>query len=271
MKTIAIANEKGGVGKTTVALNLALALAEKGLCTLLVDLDPQGGIGHSLKREDAELLGLADLLMGQASASQAVLGTRLESLALLPRGRLDPVDVPEFELALHSPSVLKKALNKATSDFERVLLDCPSGLGLISRRALAVSDFALVPFQAEPLCLRSVSRVLRVIEQVKNQENENLQLLGILATMVERDRDVSHDVMAELWTDFAGVLDTVIPRNEVFLDASQRGLPVGYLGGRTPPEARRFQVLASEVEAVMEELTLTGSQDDVERQERALL
>ena len=271
MNTIAIANEKGGVGKTTIALNLALALAERGSATLLVDLDPQGGLGHSLKREDAELMGLADLLMGEVSESEAILRTRLQSLAILPRGRLDPVDVPDFEAALHSPGVLAKALQAVSQEFHYVLLDCPSGLGMITRRALALSDFALIPFQAEPLCLRSVSRVLRVVERVQATENPKLQLLGILATMVEREHDASHAVMMELWTDFAGVMDTVIPRNEIFATASLKGLPVGYLSGPLPPEARRFQVLASEVEALIAELSPQGAQDDVERPERALL
>ncbi len=271
MNTIVIANEKGGVGKTTIALNLALALAERGSSTLLVDLDPQGGLGHSLKREDAELMGLADLLMGEVSAPEAVLKTRLDHLSILPRGRLDPVDVPDFELALHAPGVLAKALNSVGQGCDFMLLDCPSGLGMITRRALSYGDFVLVPFQAEPLCLRSVSRVLRVVERVQTTENPRLQLLGILATMVNRDVDASHAVMMELWTDFAGVLDTVIPRDEVFATASLKGLPVGYLGGRLPPEARRFQVLASEVEALIAELSPQGAQDDVERPERALL
>lgn len=271
MNTIVIANEKGGVGKTTVALNLALALAERGSSTLLVDLDPQGGLGHSLKREDAELIGLADLLMGEVSPDDAVLTTRLSALTILPRGRLDPVDVPEFEAALHAPGVLANALQSVSHGQDFALLDCPSGLGMITRRALALADFALVPFQAEPLCLRSVSRVLRVLERVQATENPRLQLLGILATMVEREHDASHSVMMELWTDFAGVMDTVIPRNEIFATASLKGLPVGYLGGRLPPEARRFQVLASEVEALIAELSPQGAQEDVERPQRELL
>jgi chromosome partitioning protein len=270
MSTIAILNEKGGVGKTTVSLNLALALAERGSKTLLVDLDPQGGLGHSLKRDDAELQGLADLLMGQTGAKDAVLPTKLPALSLLPRGRLDPMDVPDFELALHAPGVLARTLDSVSAGYDHVLLDCPSGIGLITRKALSVARFALIPFQAEPLCLRSVSRVLRVIEQVKAKDNAALQLLGILATMVEREQDASHAVMMELWTDFAGVLDTVIPRHEIFATASLRGLPVAYLGGPVPPEARRFGVLAAEVEGLIAEFEGRG-QDNDSRPERSLL
>ena len=158
MRRICIASQKGGIGKTTVALNLAVAMAERGRKTLLVDLDPQGGIGLSLARGDTALAGLADLLMGQVSAGEALLPTKLPGLTLLPRGRLDAVDACEYEQALFGPGVLEGALGQVDAPFDAVLLDTPSGLGLVTRAALGVSDYVLVPFQTESLALRSLTQ-----------------------------------------------------------------------------------------------------------------
>jgi chromosome partitioning protein len=267
---IAIASEKGGVGKTTVALNLALALAERGRRVLLVDLDPQGGIGHALSRSDTEYEGLAEILMGEQSSEGAIVTTKLPELCLLPRGRLDPADACDFELSLHGTDVLSRLLEPVKSRFDYVLLDTPSGTGLVTRAALNTSDYVIIPFQAEPLCLRSLARALRVIERVRSTDNPRLALLGVLPTMVDRDDEASQVVMAEVWSGFDCVFDTVIPRAEVFTNASLRGVPVGYLKGPVSPEARRFGVLATEVEATIESLT-ERSEPDVERPQRALL
>ena len=203
-------------------------------------------------------------------AADAVMQTRLPTLALLPRGRLDPVDACDYEIALYSPGVLRAVLDQVSPNFEYMLLDTPSGVGLVTRSALSVANFALIPFQSEPLSLRSLSRVLRVIERVRSSDNPGLQLLGVLPTMVDRRKDVSHSVMMEVWTGFEGVFDTAIPRADVFAAASMAGLPIGYLGGPASPEARRFEVLASEVEAVIDQLS-PRSHQDVERPQRALL
>ncbi len=267
---IAVASQKGGTGKTTVALNLALALAERGERTLLFDLDPQGGIGHSLCRGDSKLAGIADVLMGVCRPADAVLQTKLHTLALLPRGRLDPVDVCEFEQALRRPGVLTEVLEEVERDRSVVIFDTPSGVGHPTRGALAAADFVLVPVQGEPLALRTIGQMLRVIEHVRDQENHNLQLLGILPTMVERHKTTSLNVLIAAWRDLAAVMETTIPRADVFASASEIGLPLAYLGGRPTPEARRFELLASEVMTVIEEL---GSPEDehVERPQRALL
>lgn len=267
---IALISEKGGVGKTTVALNLSVALTERGHRVLLVDLDPQGAVGHALSREDAELQGLAELLLGQIEADEAVLSTKLPGLSLLPRGSLDPVDVVDFEQALRKPELLHKTLSKYDSQTDFVLLDCPSGLGQIPRAALDVADFALLPFQAEALCLRTASRVLRVIERVRDTTNPKLQLLGIVPTMVERLQEASQSVLVDLWTGFAGVLETTIPRHSVFATASLKGVPVSFLGGTLAPEARRFHLLAAEVEGLVEQL-LPRSHTHDDRKERTLL
>lgn len=267
---IVIASQKGGVGKTTVALHLALALAERGRAILLVDLDPQGGIGLSLAKADAELAGLADLLMGQISASEAVIPTQVPKLSLLPRGRLDPIDICEFEQALYAPGVLDSALQDVEGAFDLVLLDTPSGLGMITRGALRASRYVLLPFQAATLSLRSIAQALRVVEHVKSVENPSLALLGILPTMADREAEISQEILVDIWTGFSGVLDTVIPKAEVFARGSREGVPIGFLGGRPSPEVRRFDALAAEVESVLE--TLSPREDrHVDRPKRTLL
>jgi len=253
-RRLAIASQKGGVGKTTVALNLAVSLAEKGRRTLLVDLDPQGGVGLSLARGDAELAGLAELLMNQADPAQAVMSTQLPGLRLLPRGRLDPTDVGGFELEAGNPAALEAALSRVDGGMDVVLLDTPSGLGRVTAAALAVADFVLLAFQTESLSLRSVSQSLRVIEHVQNTQNPKLRLLGILPTLVERERPSALAVLGEIWNGFPDALETTIPRAEVFARASEQGIPVSFLAGATTPEARRFDLLADELDARMDRI-----------------
>lgn len=269
-KRIVIASQKGGVGKTTVALHLALALAERGRRTLLVDLDPQGGIGLSLARADAELPGIADRLMNVVTAEEAVVQTHERALSLLPRGRLDPVDVCEFEQALYAPGVLDGLLNEVEDRFDYVILDTPSGLGMITRGALRDAEFVLLPFQATALSLRSIAQALRVVEHVRGGENPRLTLLGILPTMADRDQEPSNEVMVDIWTGFSGVLDTVIPRSDVFAHASHQGLPVGFLGGPPSIEARRFETLAAEVEGLIETMSPSEARN-ADRPQRKLL
>lgn len=269
-RRLAVVSQKGGVGKTTIALNLSLAFAESGRKTLLVDLDPQGGIAHSLAKQDAELPGVAELLVGAFEPEDVVVRTKVPGLGLLPRGRLDPIDVGAFETAIGSRGVLERMLASVEAGYDVTVVDTPSGLGVVARGVLAVADFVLLPFQAEPLALRSLVQALRVVDYVQGGENPRLELLGILPTMVERTKDPSHGVMMELWSHFDGVLETTVPRADVFAIASERGVPVGFLAGPPAPEARRFDVLARELADRMDRTSMEG-RTHVERLERTLL
>jgi len=263
---IALASQKGGAGKTTVCLNLAVAWAERGKRTLVIDLDPQGAIGLSLARDELAFSGLAEVLTGAQSLRDAILPTKLPTLSLLPRGRLDPCDVTEYEKMMNEPGVFRDLLRSASSGFDIVLMDSPSGVGMITRAALGSADFVLVPFQAEALTLRSVTQLLRVIDHVRTRENDSLTLLGILPTMVELEKAPALDVMGAVWSGLAGVLETMIPRADVFAQASQLGLPVAFLAGKPTPEARRFGLLANELDARIADFA-TGGEDEQPQRE----
>ena len=250
MSTIAVVSAKGGVGKTTVALNLSLSLAERGLRTLLVDLDPQGAVGHSLRKGDTEWPGLVDVLAGVIRIEDCIVRTGEPRLAILPRGRLDPIDAIEFEDRIFLPEVLGGLLGPVADEFDRIVIDTPAGVGAATRGALSVADWALVVFKAEPLALRTIQQTLRIIEHIATTTNPGLALMGILPTMVDLQKEYTQAPLVELWTGFAGVLDTTIPRSDSVARASMLGIPIAYHAGALPPEARRFDQLAAELEAI---------------------
>ena len=268
--TIVLASTKGGTGKTTCALNLAVALAEKGRSILLVDLDPQGSIGFALAKKDTEWRGLAEYLMEEVSLDDAILKTKLKGLDIFPRGKLSAVDICEYERALYDTDALSEIAVKIGGRYDYILMDTPSGIGMVTRAALRASRFLLTTLQAEPLALRSVAQILHVVEHVQQTENPNLKLLGILPTMVNLENDTSLGVMNTVWSGFGGVMDTYVPRAGVFLAASEAGLPIDFLPGKKRPEARRFEMLSMEIEMTIAQL---GEKDEEshERVQRELI
>jgi chromosome partitioning protein len=265
MHVIAIASQKGGVGKTTISLNLGLSLARAGNRTLIMELDAQGSLGLSLGLPDRARPGVAEVLTGTEPLESVLTRTRDPQLHVLCVGRVDPTTVAGFEDALSRGSSISGLVAKLASDFDIVLCDCPAGLGKVSARAIEAATHVLSPLQAEPLALRSVGQILALIDRIRSEKNPKLQLLGVVLSMFDRKTPASLEVAETLWTKFPGgiILDTVIPRDETFLEASLRGSPLLLMQKRPPPLARVFDQLASDV---MDRLETPGEKkedDDV--------
>jgi chromosome partitioning protein len=247
---VAVASQKGGVGKTTVALNLAYAWARRGLRTALVDVDPQGAIGLSLSKRLSHGPGLWDWLHGRALRPLMV-KTRLEALTLLPAGRIPATESQAFQARLEDGAVLGRLLGEL-EDFALVLFDTPSGFVGATLGALRASRWALTPVQAEPIAARTLMRTVETIGALR-REGAGVELLGILLTMVQRGDASSAAIADDLWRTVPRhlMLDSHIPRDPLLLEASNAGVPVGLLRKRPPAVALEFDQLAAELEERM--------------------
>jgi chromosome partitioning protein len=250
MHVVSVSSQKGGVGKTTIALNLGLALARAGSRTLLTEFDAQGSLGLSLGLADRARAGIAEVLTGSETVEAVLQRTREAQLSVLSVGRVDPTTVAGFEDALTRPGAIQSLLEAAKAQgFDVVLIDCPAGLGKVTTRALEAATHVLSPLQAEPLALRSVGQILALIDRIKAGKNPRLELLGFVLSMFDRNVPASLDVAETLWTKFPPgvVLDAIIPRDEIFLEASLRGAPLTLMQKKPPPISRRFDQLASDI------------------------
>ncbi|MCA8970085.1 MAG: ParA family protein [Planctomycetes bacterium] len=242
---IALAGMKGGIGKTTIAIHLAAALAKRGKRTLLIDLDPQGGV--DLFFATGRLTGLADYLMDRVPISRTLKRTKFDDLGLIARGKLDPVDCPEFEHTLARTSAVEDLLDLLDSRFEFVIMDLPCGLGAVTRTGLRVADHVLVPVVPEPMCNRSISQACRVIEWIREHQNPGLDLLGLIPTMIEADDVPGLEALRSVWCGFASNVDAAIPRSSQLIECSRLRKPLQML--ENPPQSllARFERLADEV------------------------
>jgi chromosome partitioning protein len=248
MKVLSVVSQKGGVGKTTVALNLAYAFASRGHRVLLVDTDPQGGIGLSLQKLQPGP-GLAGFVARGLALAKVTVKTRLEGLSLLPVGNIAIQDTHAFASRLLDGRALERLTAEAAAGFDLLVLDTPSGFTGVTLGALRVSDGAVSPLQAEPLALRSASQLLEVLSALRTQ-GSRVTLAGFVLTMLDLRNADSLAVATETWLEFpdAAVLQTNIPRDPVFLKASSAGVPVGLLSRRPPPIAELFKQVAGELE-----------------------
>src|SRR5262245_20580210 len=177
MHVLAIASQKGGVGKTTISLNLGLALARAGNRTLIMELDAQGSLGLSLGLPDRARPGIAEVLTAAEPLEAVLTRTRDPQLHVLCVGRVDPTTVSGFDEALTRGTVIPSLLARLAAEFDVVLVDCPAGLGKVTTRALEASSHVLSPLQAEPLALRSVGQILALIDRIRAEKNPRLTLL----------------------------------------------------------------------------------------------
>jgi chromosome partitioning protein len=227
MKIVAIANQKGGVGKTTTAVNLSVALAEKKLRVLLIDLDPQANATSSLGMQEIEGESIYESLLGENSVTEKVSPTRFSGLFLVPAD-LD-LSGAEVEIARMSDHLtrLAKALSVFRSDetFDFIMLDCPPSLGILMTNALAAADEILTPIQCEYFALEGLVKIVRVVEQVRDSgANENVEIGGILMTMFDSRTNLSAQVVAEVRQHFGErVYRTVIPRTVRLSEAPSFG------------------------------------------------
>jgi chromosome partitioning protein len=247
-RVLAVVNQKGGVGKTTTAINLSAALALEGFSCLLIDIDPQANstAGYGVAR-DEERRSIYDVLVGEATIEEATLPTEIEKLKLVPSSK-DLIGA-NVELIQQEERALKlrKALEAVRGSYDFILLDCPPALDLLTLNALVASDGLVVPMQAEYFALEGLSELMHTLDRVKESFNPTLRVEGILLTMYDDRTNLTQQVASNLREHFGEkVFKTSIPRNVRLAEAPSYGKPVALYDARSKG-AESYRELALEL------------------------
>ena len=229
-RIISIANQKGGVGKTTTTINLATALAAIGKRVLIVDLDPQGNASTGLGIDAADrLVSSYDVIMGQRPAREAAVETAVPGLSIIP-STMDLLGV-EMEIAARADRALRlrnalRGPKQTAPDADYILIDCPPSLNLLTLNSMAAADSVLVPLQCEFFALEGLSQLLKTVEQVRTSLNRDLDIQGIVMTMYDGRNNLANQVVEDVRAHMGDrVYQTVIPRNVRVSEAPSYGKP----------------------------------------------
>ena len=247
-RIIAIANQKGGVGKTTTAINLSACLAEKGQKVLAIDMDPQGNMssGLGLDKNSVEKT-IYDLIIGESEVEEVLQKNALENLDILPAN----VDLSAAEIELigidEKEYIVKKAIEKIKDAYDYVIIDCPPSLSMLTINAMTTADSVLVPIQCEYYALEGLSQLIHTVELVKERLNPVLEIEGVVFTMYDARTNLSLQVVENVKDNLnQTIYKTIIPRNIRLAEAPSHGLPINHYDPRSTG-SESYMMLADEV------------------------
>ena len=247
-KTVAIANQKGGVGKTTTAVNLSACVAQLGKRVLAIDIDPQGNMTSGLGVDkDSVAASIYDLLINRTDAREAIIGTQIDGLDLIPAN----IELAGAEVELVSmmarEQVLKRALYAVQNDYDYVFIDCPPSLGLLTLNSLTAANTLMVPIQCEYYALEGLSQLMNTVNLVRMHLNPELDVEGVVLTMCDARTNLSTQVVSEVKKFFKNkVYNTIIPRSVRLSEAPSFGRPISVYDPRSTG-AKAYAALAQEL------------------------